>query len=302
MRGDKQTADEYRDSLEKLADRWITEADAGDHFRLTFDRPDSWSQKYNLVWDRVLGLDLFSEGVRQKEMDYYLSVQNEFGLPLDSRSTYTKLDWVLWTATLTENKSDFAALVHPVFRFLQETPDKSPMTDWYHTHNARKVGFTARPVVGGVFMQLLYDQALWKKWSDSGSTKPGTMLLCRPPQKSRRQYLQPILRLRIGATPSNRRVVIGPKLNMTTRLGVKAPLDLERRKHLVRSWEHSGIPTTSGCGVSSICQKSPRDICSSTFTMMKTQQSISTASQRPKSQAIRMAIFTFRSPLKPWQL
>lgn len=61
----------------------------------------------------------------------------------------------------------------PVFRFLEETPDKSPMTDWYHTHDAKKVGFTARPVVGGVFMKLLYDKDLWKKWSEYGPTNDG---------------------------------------------------------------------------------------------------------------------------------
>lgn len=173
MRGEQQIAEEYRQLAGDFAERWMAEADAGDHYRLTFDNPESWSQKYNLVWDRVLGLDLFPESVRRKEMDYYLKVQNQFGLPLDNRSTYTKLDWILWSATLTENHDDFTALVQPVFEFLQKTPDKSPMTDWYHTHDAKKVGFTARPVVGGVFMKLLYDADLWKKWSAFGQTKVG---------------------------------------------------------------------------------------------------------------------------------
>jgi hypothetical protein len=173
MRGDKQAAEEFGGLAKEFAERWVVEADAGDHFRLTFDRADSWSQKYNLVWDRILGLNLFPESVRQKEMAYYKTVQNKYGLPLDNRSTYTKLDWILWTATLTENQDDFQTLVSPVSRFLSETPDKSPMTDWYHTHDAKKVGFTARPVVGGVFLKLLYDKNLWKKWAEFGPKTTG---------------------------------------------------------------------------------------------------------------------------------
>jgi len=62
-------------------------------------------------------------------------------------------------------------LVDPVFRFLNETPDRSPMTDWYFTTDARKRGFTARPVVGGVFLQMLYDRQVWAKYTGRDKTK-----------------------------------------------------------------------------------------------------------------------------------
>ncbi|HOB33292.1 MAG TPA: DUF1793 domain-containing protein, partial [Verrucomicrobiota bacterium] len=171
MRGDTTKAREYWRVAREFAAKWVKEADDGDHFRLAFDRPGTWSQKYNLVWDRILGLNLFSPEVARKEMAFYRRKQNEFGLPLDNRETYTKLDWVLWTATLTQDRADFDALVDPVFKFLNTTPDRSPMTDWYWTHNAKKRGFTARPVVGGVFIPLLYDKAVWKKWASRDVTK-----------------------------------------------------------------------------------------------------------------------------------
>jgi hypothetical protein len=182
MRGEKEKAAKSFALARGFAKRWIQEADAGDHFRLAFDKPESWSQKYNLVWDRILGLNLFPESVAQKEMAYYRKIQNEFGLALDNRETYTKLDWITWTATLTQNRDDFDALLAPVIHFVNETPDRSPLTDWYQTKTARKVGFTARPVVGGVFLQLLYDKKLWGKWASRDQTKAaGWAAMPKPP-------------------------------------------------------------------------------------------------------------------------
>ncbi|TWT92915.1 hypothetical protein Pla108_40550 [Botrimarina colliarenosi] len=168
IRGDEAMAAKYRATAKEFAARWIEAADDGNHFRLAFDKPDTWSQKYNLVWDRLLGLDLFPDAVREKEMHFYRRMQNRFGLPLDNRRPYTKLDWILWTATLTGDREDFEALVQPVHRFLRETPNKVPMTDWYRTHSGERVGFTARPVVGGVFMRLLYEPQVWDKWARRG--------------------------------------------------------------------------------------------------------------------------------------
>jgi hypothetical protein len=112
-----------------------------------------------------LGLNLFPASVVRKEMDFYLKKQNRYGLPLDNRENYTKLDWIVWTATLTGNRDDFATLIAPVYDFLNATPDRVPMTDWYRTIGPRKAGFQARSVVGGVFIKMLDDPATWRKWA-----------------------------------------------------------------------------------------------------------------------------------------
>ncbi len=168
MRGEKALAAEYRKLAEGFAARWVKEAGDGDHYRLAFDRPGTWSQKYNLVWDRILGLNLFPVAVAQKEMAYYRRIQERYGVPLDNRRLYTKLDWVTWTATLTGSRADFEALVNPLFDMLNATPHRVPMTDWYWTHDATKAGFQARSVVGGVFLRMLYDAPVWKKWAGGG--------------------------------------------------------------------------------------------------------------------------------------
>lgn len=173
IKGEKDRAAAYRSLAREFAAKWVKEADDGDHYRLAFDKPGTWSQKYNLVWDRILGLGLFPPQIATKEMAFYRKTQNRYGLPLDNRQKYTKLDWVLWTATLTGSREDFEALVNPVWDFLNETPDRIPMTDWYMTDTARKRGFQARPVVGGVFARMLYDEAVWKKWAGRDKARPG---------------------------------------------------------------------------------------------------------------------------------
>jgi hypothetical protein len=163
--GKREEAADYRRAAQEMAARWAQRADNGGHYRLAFDRPGSWSQKYNLVWDQLLGLHLFPPEVARKEVASYKARQDRFGLPLDSRQAYTKLDWVVWSATLAEARSDFEALVEPVYRFADESPSRVPLTDWYGTRDGKQRGFQARSVVGGIYVKLLADPALWKKWS-----------------------------------------------------------------------------------------------------------------------------------------
>ena len=149
---------------------WVRAADDGDHFRLAFDQPGTWSQKYNLVWDRLLGLDVFPAEVARKELAFYLGQLRPFGLPLDSRKDYAKLDWAVWTATLAEREEDFAALMEPVYGFVEQTPDRVPLSDWYMTTDGHRCGFRARSVVGGIFLKMLSDPAMWRKWSTHRSS------------------------------------------------------------------------------------------------------------------------------------
>ncbi len=156
--GEKAIAKEYRTLAEDMVQRWLKAADDGDHYRLTFDRPGTWSQKYNLAWDSVLGLNLFPDEIDRKEIAYYLKIQNPYGVPLDSRKTFTKSDWVLWSATLARDREDFERLLAPIWRYVDMTPQRLPVGDWHETTNGHHIHMYARSVIGGYFMQMLREK------------------------------------------------------------------------------------------------------------------------------------------------
>ncbi len=172
--GDHASASKYGSAAKSMAANWVKLAADGDHYRLAFDKPGTWSQKYNLVWDRILGLHLFPQDVADKEVAFYKAHMRVYGLPLDNRADYTKLDWSVWSATLATNPQDFQNIVSPIVQFLNKTTDRVPMTDWYDTVTAKQVGFQARSVVGGVYIKMLTQPDTWSKWAaraNKGSPK-----------------------------------------------------------------------------------------------------------------------------------
>lgn len=158
--GDKEKAVQIRTTAAKMAAVWAKMADSGDHTALIFDRPETWSMKYNLLFDRLLQLNLFRPDLYAKDIDYWISRQNRYGLPLDSRASYTKTDWLVWCVALTDDKARIRTLLEPVCRYYHETGSRVPMTDWYDTVTGRAIHFRNRTVIGGIFALLLKDQWL----------------------------------------------------------------------------------------------------------------------------------------------
>lgn len=157
-KGDKATCEKMMAKAKEMTQEWMTLADAGDHYSLSFGNKESWSQKYNMVWDKLMGWEIFPEEVKQKELAYYLTKQNQYGLPLDSRRNYTKSDWIMWTATLANDHETFMKFVQPIYDFANETTDRIGLTDWYNTDSDKRVGFEARPVLGGFYIKMLEEK------------------------------------------------------------------------------------------------------------------------------------------------
>lgn len=155
MLGHGESSQKYMDIARDLAAQWKEMAADTDHYKLTFDREGTWSQKYNLVWDELLDLNVFDDEIMDVEIPYYLTKQDIYGLPLDNRSTYSKSDWIIWTATMADSPEHFEAFIDPLWKFYNETVERVPMSDWFYTDKPEYCMFIARSVVGGYFIKML---------------------------------------------------------------------------------------------------------------------------------------------------
>ena len=173
MTGRTAEADKAMDIARDYTRQWMELADAGDHYVLAFGEPDTWSQKYNFVWDELLGFDVVPDEVIDREHAFYRTKMNKYGLPLDNRRAYTKLDWEVWTATMANDPADFQRIIDTLAVWADETPTRVPLTDWYDTLDGRQTGFKARSVVGGNFIGLMRDEAIWKKYASRDTMKVG---------------------------------------------------------------------------------------------------------------------------------
>ena len=149
----------YIEKAKEFAAIWEKEAFDENCYRLAFDKENTWSLKYNLVWDRFFGFEIFSEKVAKTEVDFYKTKFNTYGVPLDSREDYTKSDWQIWTACLTDDCDYLDMVIETMWKYVNETEDRIPFSDWYSTEGNEVSGsFRNRTVQGGLFMPLLFEK------------------------------------------------------------------------------------------------------------------------------------------------
>ena len=87
-----------------------------------------------------------------------MTKQNPYGLPLDSRKEYTKSDWIMWTATMSPDQATFEKFINPLYKYINETTSRVPISDWHDTKTGKMTGFKARSVIGGYWMKVLVNK------------------------------------------------------------------------------------------------------------------------------------------------
>ncbi|MBQ8356953.1 MAG: DUF4965 domain-containing protein [Clostridia bacterium] len=146
MNGKKREEKKYIDMARKMAADWAKRAANGDgSYRLAFDRPGTFSMKYNIVWDKLFGTEIMDRTVIESEVASYRRREHAYGLPLDNRQPYTKSDWLVWTATLAESRDDFEHMVNKLWDAFNSTQTRVPMTDWYWTVTAGQKEYSSKP-------------------------------------------------------------------------------------------------------------------------------------------------------------
>lgn len=155
----------YKAVANKYAKTWhdyAFNATPAAHYEMSYNAVkgvnDSWSIKYNLLWQKLLHLDgPFPESVFTDEVAYYHKRAQKFGVPLDPRHGWVKTDWLSWAACLTGKDQDFEEIFAPIFLYTNTTPSRHPFTDLYETKKGTQSmnGFIARFVVGGIFARMM---------------------------------------------------------------------------------------------------------------------------------------------------
>jgi len=145
----------YTETAKKMASDWVKDAAGSEGTRLSFDNDGTWSLKYNMVWDKLLGLDLWDESVYEAEVKAYINKMNKYGVPLDSRSDYTKTDWEMWTTVLAKDDSYLKLVTDRIWDMLNETKDRAPFADWYYSSTGSLRCFRNRTVIGGIYINLI---------------------------------------------------------------------------------------------------------------------------------------------------
>ncbi len=155
--GDEKKAERLADVARRYAESVVSRsANSDGSHRLAFDAEDTFSLKYNSVWDKLWKTDLFSNDFYKGETERYKKESLPYGVPLDSRAKYTKSDWQIWAACLADSKEDFKFFVHLIFNAYDTMHTRVPMGDWYYADISNAVMFQNRTVQGGLFLKLLF--------------------------------------------------------------------------------------------------------------------------------------------------
>lgn len=135
------------------------------HTTLNYSASTTYSLLYNLFPDTELGLNLVPQAIYSQQSDFYASLfsntSNIYGIPLDTRHSYTKSDWELFSAAVA-SASTRGLFVDAIARFVGETPTNLPLGDLYDVQTGGypvNLTFAARPVVGGFFSILALESA-----------------------------------------------------------------------------------------------------------------------------------------------
>lgn len=189
--------EKFEKAARNMALLWEADARDGDHYRMEFHKPGTWSQKYNLVWDRMWGYNIFPAEVLDREINFYLTKQQKYGLPLDSRDLQTKSDWIFWTASMAPDTETFLKFSDRHYDYMNETTSRIPLSDYYQSHTGVTCNFSGRSVIGGLWIKILKDRitpsAEETAWAPKGNHIKTRWAADVTPENALPEYPRPLM-------------------------------------------------------------------------------------------------------------
>ncbi|KAI5197807.1 DUF1793-domain-containing protein [Aureobasidium subglaciale] len=158
--GDLSAAANYSATASSYFTQWEKFAidPTGTHTILAYQSRGSFGLLYNTYPDKLLNLGIIPQSLHDMQNDWYPKISQIFGVQLDSRHTYTKSDWEMWTAATCAPEAR-RLFVNSLAHWLNNTSTNLAFWDLFKTvgTGGYPVGgptFIARPVAGGHYSLL----------------------------------------------------------------------------------------------------------------------------------------------------
>ncbi|KAI0737538.1 DUF1793-domain-containing protein [Daedaleopsis nitida] len=173
--GDNARSSNYSSIADSYVKQWqaLAMAADGSHLTLSYGDSNSWGLAYNLYADKLLGLNVFPDPIYDTQTAWYSGHENPFGVQLDTRHTFTKSDWLIWTAGIVTSDTARDQLVSAVRKYASVAKNTQAFGDLYQTTDGSQGpdNFRARPVVGG-HLALIALQSTPKSVGQPAPTAP----------------------------------------------------------------------------------------------------------------------------------
>lgn len=162
---DTECADYYGQLAKTYYTTWATLAidPTNTHTLLSYQWRSSWGLLYNIYPALLLNLSVIPHELYEMQCGFYSSVSQVWGVPLDSRHSYTKSDWGMWVAATCgagvsgSGSGTRELIVDALAGWLNNTETGRPFSDLFETVDmggTPGIEFFGRPVQGGLFSLL----------------------------------------------------------------------------------------------------------------------------------------------------
>lgn len=138
--GDTTRAADYSKFARDYYSSWTDLAidPSGTHTLLAYQWRSSWGLLFNVYPACLLNLSIIPDSLYKQQSDFYPSVSQVWGVPLDNRHYHTKSDGEMWRAT-TCKASTRRLFMNALAYWLNTTGSDRPFTDLYLTLHQGKV-------------------------------------------------------------------------------------------------------------------------------------------------------------------